>query len=95
MESLIEAIGALSYSEVLAEKNDAPADWGLDEPETTVTLTGADDKEIGTISLGGPKEGDEGWYSAAVSSSSKKVYSVNADLVDAIAYEADIIQEGR
>ena len=80
--------------EVLAETKEGLKDWGLDEPETTITLTGADE-EIGTILLGEPKETVDGRYSAAVSSSLEKVYKVNTDLVDAIIYEVDIIQEGR
>ncbi len=94
MKFLLEAIGGLSYVEVLAETKEGLKDWGLDEPGTTITLTGADG-EIGTILLGEPKETVDGRYSAAVSSSLEKVYKVNTDLVDAIIYEADIIQEGR
>jgi hypothetical protein len=94
MKFLLEAIGGLSYADVLADTKEGLKDWGLDEPKTTITLTGADG-EIGTISLGEPKETEDGRYSAAVSSSLKKVYKVNTDLVDAIIYEADIIQEGR
>ncbi len=94
MKSLLEAIGGLSYAEVLADTKEGLKDWGLDEPETTITLTGADE-ELGTISLGEPKETNDGRYSAAVSSSLEKVYKVNTDLVDAIIFEADIIQEGR
>jgi hypothetical protein len=94
MKFLLEAIGGLSYADVLADTKEGLEDWGLDEPGTTITLTGADE-EIGTISLGEPKETDDGRYSAAVSSSLEKVYKVNTDLVDAIIFEADIIQEGR
>ncbi len=95
MDALLAAIGDLSYSEVLADTKDRLKDWGLDEPRTTITLFGPDDKEIGTIALGPEKEQDGTRYTPAVSSSLKKIYSVNADLVDTITYEIDIIQEGR
>lgn len=93
MGPLFNAIEGLSYAEVLADTKDAPADWGLDKPETTITLTGDDGKEIGTIEIGAAKETDGGWFNAAVSTSYKKVYTVNTDLVDTISYEIDTIQE--
>jgi hypothetical protein len=95
MDYLLGAIGDLSYAEVLTDTKDTLKDWGLDKPQTTITLTGADGKEIGTVLLGEGKETENGRYTAAVSSLLKKVYSVNTDLVDAISYEIEIIQEGR
>jgi hypothetical protein len=95
IDAILAAIGSLSYSEVLSDTKDNLKDRGLDEPRTTITLFGPDDKEIGTVVLGTEKEEDGTRYAPAVSSSLKKIYSVNSDLVDAITYEIDIIQEGR
>jgi len=95
IDSILGAIGDLSYSEILAETKDDLKDWGLDEPVTTIVLLGADEKEIGTIALGNEKEKDDSLYMPAVSSSHKKIFSVNTDLVDELTYEIDTIQEGR
>ena len=95
MDALLIAIGDLSYGKVLADKQDALKEWGLDEPRTTITLFGDDDEEIGSVKLGEEKEEEGGVYLPAVSSSLEKVYNVNADLVDTIKDDIDTIQEGR
>ncbi len=95
MDALLGAIGDLSYSEVLADTKDDLKAWGLDKPGVTITLFGNDDKEIGTVKLGEKKEEETGAFLPAVSSSLKRIYTVNADLVDTIRSGLDIIQEGR
>jgi hypothetical protein len=93
--SILTAVGDVSYSEVLADAKDDLKKWGLEEPRTAVTLYGADEAEVGTIAFGPQERRDEKTYAPAVSSSHKEVYGVDADLLDKIKQEIDIIQEGR
>jgi hypothetical protein len=95
IDSLLVGIGDLSYSGVLADTKDNLKQWELDKPRTAITLFGPDDEEIGTIALGQEEQQDDGRYTAAVSTSLKKIYGVDTDLVDTIKDEIEIIQEGR
>ncbi|MBN2225058.1 MAG: DUF4340 domain-containing protein [Deltaproteobacteria bacterium] len=95
IDSLLGAIGDLSYSGVLVDTKDNLEQWELDEPRTAITLFGPDDKEIGRIAFGREEQKDDGRYTAAVSTSLKKTYGVDTDLVDTIKDKIEIIQEGR
>ncbi len=93
IDLLLLEIEELSYSQVLADTKDDLKKWGLDEPLTTITLLGPDDKEIGTIAIG--REDEQGSYTPAVCSSLKKIYGVDTAWVDLFKEEINIIQEGR